>query len=342
MIFISIFIHMLRGSLSAYNVTVLSTVISTMSWSLTALLTPESRGSSSRPQVRRDRFGRKRRGPVAIQIGRLLSINLLALVLFALSPVLRTLTEATTSDSIWALTAALFSLNFAMAGYNSRASSAQTQLRSNDLSLQASRSPGTQPKSIYIVAGQDPNAGGGLAVKASLNAAICASVVLASRLRSNDQVFTLLLLSNYIFALGPLFRVKVIAILYEREDRAKEGIEATKQKRKAGDQARAASPRVPGIPTSVVVFQTCLFAGTLILAITLFALLAILPSSPDYDSGPAEESIAGVRTTIILHLSFVTFLSLVCPMWMRRAQKSKRRLNGPWDPAVPVIRAPEL
>jgi len=39
------------------------------------------------------------------------------LALMALSPVLRTLTAATSSDSIWALSAALFALNALLADY---------------------------------------------------------------------------------------------------------------------------------------------------------------------------------------------------------------------------------
>jgi phosphatidylinositol glycan class C protein len=42
---------------------------------------------------------------------------LVFLVLMALSPVLRTLSAATSSDSIWALTAVLFILNVLLADY---------------------------------------------------------------------------------------------------------------------------------------------------------------------------------------------------------------------------------
>ncbi|KDN51410.1 phosphatidylinositol N-acetylglucosaminyltransferase, partial [Tilletiaria anomala UBC 951] len=216
MTFIGTYIHLLNGSLSSLTLCVFSTSTSVLGWSLCTAR-------------------RSKRGPVAQQVGRLLSLLLLALVLFALSPVLRTLTEATTSDSIWALSAALFCLNMATADY----STTHLATRSDE--------------------------GRGKQVKVSLNAAVCASVVLASRLRWNGDVFALLLFSMQVFALVPIFRARMIGIFTIATQR---------------------------------------------------------------DAG------GGARSAVAIHIGMIAFVSIVCPMWMRHLQRHKRRLHGPWDPAV--------
>ncbi|PPQ64419.1 hypothetical protein CVT26_002126 [Gymnopilus dilepis] len=101
------------------------------------------------------------------------SAVMMFLALMSLSPVLRTLTAATSSDSIWALAAVLFSLNALL--------------------------------SDYTVIRQD-NAQEGLSSVLSTNAAVSASVVLASRLSSDVSVFSLMLFSIQSFALFPFLR----------------------------------------------------------------------------------------------------------------------------------------
>ncbi|KAF7306939.1 Phosphatidylinositol N-acetylglucosaminyltransferase [Mycena indigotica] len=96
---------------------------------------------------------------------------LIFLALMSLSPVLRTLTAATSSDSIWALSAILFALNALLADYSA------TSLRGERLT------------SVL-----------------SMNAAISASVVLASRLSNDLAVFALILFSVQTFALFPRLR----------------------------------------------------------------------------------------------------------------------------------------
>ncbi|KAF7320325.1 Phosphatidylinositol N-acetylglucosaminyltransferase [Mycena kentingensis (nom. inval.)] len=96
---------------------------------------------------------------------------LIFLALMSLSPVLRTLTAATSSDSIWALSASLFALNALLADYSA------TSNRSERLT------------SVL-----------------SMNAAVSASVVLASRLPSDLAVFALILFSVQAFALFPRLR----------------------------------------------------------------------------------------------------------------------------------------
>ncbi|KAH0583589.1 hypothetical protein H2248_009210 [Termitomyces sp. 'cryptogamus'] len=99
---------------------------------------------------------------------------LIFLALMSLSPVLRTLTAATSSDSIWALSAILFVLNALLADYGVRRSYQKLQE--------------------------------GLTSVLSMNAAISASVVLASRLTADIDVFALILFSVQAFALFPILR----------------------------------------------------------------------------------------------------------------------------------------
>ncbi|SJX64603.1 uncharacterized protein SRS1_15420 [Sporisorium reilianum f. sp. reilianum] len=99
-------------------------------------------------------------------VGGVLSKTIMALVLLAVSPVLRTLTESTTSDSIWALAVALFALHLALADYSA-----------------------TKPKQ--------------LSATLSFNAALSASVVLASRLHTDTECFALLVLAVLLFAPTP-------------------------------------------------------------------------------------------------------------------------------------------
>ncbi|TDL28455.1 phosphatidylinositol N-acetylglucosaminyltransferase [Rickenella mellea] len=102
---------------------------------------------------------------------------LVFLALMALSPVLRTLTAATSSDSIWALAACLFILNVLLADYGSLRPYGHTRDR--------------------------------LTSVLSMNAAISSSVVLASRLRDDLSVFALILFSVQLFALYPLVRTRL-------------------------------------------------------------------------------------------------------------------------------------
>ncbi|KXN90009.1 Phosphatidylinositol N-acetylglucosaminyltransferase GPI2 subunit [Leucoagaricus sp. SymC.cos] len=99
---------------------------------------------------------------------------LVFLALMSLSPVLRTLTAATSSDSIWALSAVLFSLNILLADYSSMPTNEHGQAR--------------------------------LSSVLSMNAAISGSVVLASRLSTDMSVFALVLCSVVGFAFFPLLR----------------------------------------------------------------------------------------------------------------------------------------
>ncbi|KAJ3719902.1 phosphatidylinositol N-acetylglucosaminyltransferase [Lentinula raphanica] len=100
---------------------------------------------------------------------------LIFLALMSLSPVLRTLSAATSSDSIWALSACLFILNILLADYGS-----SNPVRQG------------RPERLTSVL--------------SMNAAISSSVVLASRLSNDLAVFALIQFSVQSFTLFPMLR----------------------------------------------------------------------------------------------------------------------------------------
>ncbi|KAH8719392.1 phosphatidylinositol N-acetylglucosaminyltransferase-like protein subunit C [Phaeosphaeriaceae sp. PMI808] len=101
------------------------------------------------------------------------SAALIYAALLGLSPILKSLTRSTTSDSIWALSTWLLLMNVAFFDY--------------------SGGPGTQ-----------------LPTSMSTNSAMMASAVLASRLPSTTHVFSLTLFSIEIFGLFPIFRRELL------------------------------------------------------------------------------------------------------------------------------------
>ncbi|KAJ2550674.1 glycosylphosphatidylinositol anchor biosynthesis, partial [Coemansia sp. RSA 1933] len=155
MVFIAIFINLYRGSLAGDTLLYFSlalTVLGFASWDILSVLLHI-------PEQRILRF--------SVVKGALFIV----FFLFGLSPVLRTLTEDTSSDTIWAMTVILFCVNLAFHDYSAG-------------NISNIRFPGS----------------------VSLNAAVLASVLLASQLDNNLSVFAFLAFSLKWFALFPIFR----------------------------------------------------------------------------------------------------------------------------------------
>jgi phosphatidylinositol N-acetylglucosaminyltransferase subunit C len=119
---------------------------------------------------------------------------LVFLVLMALAPVLRTLSAATSSDSIWALSAVLFVLNSLLADYTPAPPDEYAQTRY------------VFPFIILPILDTERIR---LTSVLSMNAAMSASVVLASRLSDDISVFALVLSAVELFALYPMLRRKL-------------------------------------------------------------------------------------------------------------------------------------
>ena len=105
------------------------------------------------------------------------SALLIYFTLLGLSPILKSLTRSTSSDSIWTMSLILFSINIFFFDYGSPAPTSSINSANKNI-----------PASL------------------STNAALMASTVLASRLPTTGQVFSLTLFSIEVFGLFPVFR----------------------------------------------------------------------------------------------------------------------------------------
>lgn len=105
------------------------------------------------------------------------SALLIYFTLLGLSPILKSLTLSTSPDSIWAMSFLLFTINIFFFDYGTPAPSSSINAANKNI-----------PASL------------------STNAALMASTVLASRLPSTGQVFSLTLFSIEVFGLFPVFR----------------------------------------------------------------------------------------------------------------------------------------
>ncbi|OMJ07950.1 Phosphatidylinositol N-acetylglucosaminyltransferase GPI2 subunit [Smittium culicis] len=155
LIFIALFIYLYRESVSNYHLlytSLIGLLIGSLIWD-------SIMSKHSPPQ------------PLVLNMKMVRSVITFALILYFLSPVLRTLTKDTSSDTIWALTVVFFILNLAFHDY-----------AANNL---------TRISSIGSI---------------SMNAAVLACVLLASRLSSDNAVFAFLVVALLWFALFPLLR----------------------------------------------------------------------------------------------------------------------------------------
>lgn len=113
-----------------------------------------------------------RGGRASLRLGTIKSAVLIYFTLLGLSPILKSLTRSTSSDSIWAMSFWLLAINIFFFDYSG----------------------------AWVGANKFPVA------SLSTNAALMASTVLASRLPSTGQVFSLTLFSIEVFGLFPVFR----------------------------------------------------------------------------------------------------------------------------------------
>lgn len=202
-IFVAVFLRLQARVWYPPLVSLFIGLLTTLGWAACEALQPARMEPSVRPgtAVRKSKRGQT-----------VLSFMLLCLVLYALSPLMRTMTASTTSDSIWGLAGGLFALHLAAAEY---------RLPGPDVvPVRPRRHRGTAPppdaQAKYIVAGSRGEGDGALPSPVSLSAAMCGSVVLASRLQSEAGVFALLLTSLSLFALVPAGRARLTRSLARR------------------------------------------------------------------------------------------------------------------------------
>ena len=137
---------------------------------------------------------------VQARLKTLKSAILIYFALLGLSPILKSLTKSTSSDSIWALATCLLIINIFFFDYggiyvprNAKAAPATTSVRGPAVDT-------------AVVAINDVVRAPPFPSSLSTNAALMASTVLASRLPSTTHVFSLTLFSIEVFGLFPVFR----------------------------------------------------------------------------------------------------------------------------------------
>ncbi|KAL2161348.1 hypothetical protein VTH06DRAFT_8570 [Thermothelomyces fergusii] len=133
-----------------------------------------------------------RNGRAYVRLSTIKSAILIYFTLLGLSPILKSLTRSTSSDSIWAMSFWLLAINVFFFDYSGG-------------------SGGSSSSSSSGGSGGGGGGGGGggkrmPVASLSTNAALMASTVLASRLPSTGQVFSLTLFSIEVFGLFPVFR----------------------------------------------------------------------------------------------------------------------------------------
>ncbi|KAI9632299.1 phosphatidylinositol N-acetylglucosaminyltransferase-domain-containing protein [Dioszegia hungarica] len=118
------------------------------------------------------------------------------LLLSLLSPVLGTLTSATTSDSIWPLAGGLFFVHLLLADFST---GTDARIRRLVLQRREAKRRGSISAATQLEEVQEKS----LTSSLSLTSALSASIVLASRLSSTAEVFSLVLLAVALFAGWP-------------------------------------------------------------------------------------------------------------------------------------------
>ena len=129
------------------------------------------------------------------------SACLIYFALLGLSPILKSLTKSTSSDSIWALATWLLMINIFFFDYGSlyMPQKPQNVTRPLEVSNVTATAPLPPQMSNAFRAPPFPSS-------LSTNAALMASTVLASRLMTTTAVFSLTLFSIQVFGLFPVFR----------------------------------------------------------------------------------------------------------------------------------------
>lgn len=133
------------------------------------------------------------------------SALLIYFALLGLSPILKSLTRSTSSDSIWAIATWLLIINiffFDYGGLYTPTKPYSSQITGQKLAANGSVSNGSALMPSHGSSGSAPPFPSSL----STNAALMASTVLASRLPSITHVFSLTVFSIEVFGLFPVFR----------------------------------------------------------------------------------------------------------------------------------------
>ncbi|KAF3768571.1 hypothetical protein M406DRAFT_336981 [Cryphonectria parasitica EP155] len=225
---------------------------------------PTDRSSLSPPRHRPS--SPLRGGRAHLRMNTIKSAILIYFTLLGLSPILKSLTRSTSSDSIWAMSFWLLTINIFFFDYS-----------------------GT-----WVGVNKFPVA------SLSTNAALMASTVLASRLPSTGEVFSLTLFSIEVFGLFPVFR----------------------------RYARHRSWRYHVVLTVLLVLGAGGGVGMI-----LGAADCETPAACGAAPWPWKSGLLGMVVGCLI--SAVAMGG--CSWWLIGLQKYKNEIYGPWDPARPII-----
>lgn len=218
------------------------------------------------PQLKHRPSSPLRGGRAHLRMNTIKSAILIYFTLLGLSPILKSLTLSTSSDSIWAMSFWLLAINIFFFDYSG----------------------------AWVGVNKFPVA------SLSTNAALMASTVLASRLPSTGQVFSLTLFSIEVFGLFPVFR----------------------------RYARHRSWRYHVILTVLLVLGAGGGVGMILGGADCDG-----PRACENQPWPWASGLLGMVVGCVI----VAVAMGGCSWWLIGLQKYKNEIYGPWDPARPII-----
>lgn len=248
-----------------------------------------------------------------MRFGTIKSAVLIYFTLLGLSPILKSLTRSTSSDSIWAMSFWLLAINIFFFDYSGGNTGGPSQ--ASAASSSTTVGPATTSTTTTTANTRTTLLSGSKFPVASLstNAAVMASTVLASRLPSTGQVFSLTLFSIEVFGLFPVFR----------------------------RWARHASWCYHVALTILLVLGAGAGVGVIVGGGAGGADAARRERREN--AGMAEADWAWIwaaeRAAIgMLGACLIAALAMGgCSWWLIGLQKYKNEIYGPWDPARPII-----
>ncbi|KAK4149398.1 phosphatidylinositol N-acetylglucosaminyltransferase subunit C [Chaetomidium leptoderma] len=243
-----------------------------------------------------------RNGRAYVRLSTIKSAILIYFTLLGLSPILKSLTRSTSSDSIWAISFWLLAINIFLFDYSgSRWAGGMRGGGGEKEGGGAGGNTTTGSSGTGTGTGMGRGRGAGVThgssskqqmpvASLSTNAALMASTVLASRLPSTGQVFSLTLFSIEVFGLFPVFR----------------------------QYARHRSWRYHVILTVLLVLGAGAGVGMIL---------------GDERGWPWKKGLLGMVVGCLM----AALAMGGCSWWLIGLQKYKNEIYGPWDPARPII-----
>lgn len=235
------------------------------------------------------------------------SALLIYFALLGLSPILKSLTKSTSSDSIWALATWLLIINIFFFDYGSTTTNIKPARGSSHLQRHTvgPSGPGTSTAlEPSLAAPSVSSRGPPFPSSLSTNAALMASTVLASRLLTTTAVFSLTLFSIQVFGLFPVFRRHLRAV---------------------------------SLPLHVLLTTALILLATSGLGLILSQSYTHTYGDCGYCLSWIWHIVLRSMIGIVVFGGSTVFLMGACSWWLIGLQRYKNVVIGPWDAAKPVL-----